>query len=57
MERKLNDYLVLEVEDFLEIENWMINDKNFNTPIVIETATEQALELEEWITDANTWNK
>jgi hypothetical protein len=27
LERKLRDYLVLEVEDYLEIENWMIESK------------------------------
>ena len=43
--------LEAEVEELLELEDWMTNEANFLTSYSIEEAIETPMELEDWMTD------
>ena len=45
--------LEVEVEETLELEDWMINETNFYSSLTMETEVENALEIEEWMTNEN----
>lgn len=48
-----NEYLEPETEAPMELENWMMNENNFDASFVVESAIENPAELEDWMTDAN----
>lgn len=44
-------YLFNETDEPLQLEDWMLKEKNFSTMFSIEPETEPALEIEEWMTN------
>lgn len=50
------EYMVVESEEALDLENWMVNENNFFTTIEIESAVESTLELEDWMTNESLFN-
>ena len=43
------ELFVVESEESLDLENWMMNETNFFTSVEIETEVESGLELENWM--------
>ena len=50
------EYFVVETEEALDLENWMVNENNFFATVTIETAVESSLELEDWMTNESLFN-
>ena len=44
-------YMEEEIEETLDVEEWMTNENNFGTFLTIEVENENSLELEDWMTN------
>jgi hypothetical protein len=45
------EYFVVETEEAMDIEPWMLEENNFFTTVSLETEVENKLEIESWMTD------
>ncbi len=53
----VNAEVVIEKEEMLTIESWMLDDENWATKTEADTVeVEKALEVEPWMTNESLWN-
>jgi len=53
----VNAEVVIEKEEMLTIESWMLDDENWATKTEVDTLeVEKALEVESWMTNESLWN-